>query len=425
MGTRDARRSRCAIVVRPWRGCGRLPVSRRVLVLVLACPAALVPGCYVDYVAGERVDTQATGTTATGTTASGSGTTASLDADTTAVTTTVASGTDAEDPDGTTASPITCDAPAGHTVCDDGPDPFQAIGLGCPGTPFDSTPLLASGLDSPDETAWRLTRELGNAFWTPREGSQLLVLSTGTLPLPDASGRIELPLGHTDAVDGNNGNPDGAGLPEPIATTPGSSDGAGGMPFVDCDGIGDCSDTVPVHLAAGGPPNDLLSLSFDVAVPEQTHGWRVDLVWLSAEFPVRVDAPANDAFVWWVSSEAYVGNIATDGGAPMSATGLRPRLSQAGLVGDSPALLDTGFQGTAAQPCEYPWAAYPACPRGAATGWLTLDGPAHPGEILTLTAALFDQGDTELDTMVVLDDWRWHCPGCTPGQDCGLSTAAR
>src|SRR5690606_27307615 len=90
MGSRGARRSRCAIVVRPWRGCGRLPVSRRVLVLVLACPAALVPGCYVDYVAGERVDTQAAGTTATGTTASGSGTTASLDADTTAVTTTVA-----------------------------------------------------------------------------------------------------------------------------------------------------------------------------------------------------------------------------------------------------------------------------------------------------------------------------------------------
>jgi hypothetical protein len=96
---------------------------------------------------------------------------------------------------------------------------------------------------------------------------------------------------------------------------------------------------------------------------------------------------------------------------------------EADFVGEAPALLDTGMGGTTARPCEYPWAAWDACPRGGASGWLTLDGPANPGEVLGLTAVLFDQGDTQLDTIVLVDDWRWHCPGCTPGQDCGLSPA--
>lgn len=401
------------MVVVPWRGRGPLIVRSTFVILSLGLDA----GCYVDQLAGERVSDGSSATTVV--VASSSGVADDSGTTTTAPTIT-ATATDA-----TTTAPATCDAPSGHSVCDDGLDPFAAIGLGCPGTPFDSTALVASSFTSPDETAWRLARELGNAFWTPREGSQLLVLSTGTLPLADASGRITLPSGQTNAADGNNGNPDAAALPEPLRATPGSNDGAGGAPFSACDGVGDCSDTLPSLLAAGGPPNDMLALSFRVVVPDDTHGWQVELAWLSAELPSRVGAPANDAFVWWVSSEAYVGNIATDAGAPMTATGLRPRVLERDFVGDAPALIDTGFGGTTAQPCAFDWAAWDSCPRGGASGWLTLDGPANPGETLELTAVLFDHGDTELDTMVLVDDWRWRCEGCTPGRDCGLSPAAR
>jgi hypothetical protein len=377
--------------------------------------AALVSGCYVEQVAGERV------TEDTGSTGSSTGTNTSTPS--TAVDTSTGPAATTAD-ESTTAIPF-CGAPTGHLVCDDGPDPFRAIGLGCPGTEFESTALVSSAMTSPDETAWRLTRELGNAFWSPHEGASLLALTTGTLPLPDVSGRIELPPGQTDAADGNNGNPDDGALPEPIVTAPGSNDGAGGTPYSSCDGVGDCSDTLPTLLATGGRPFDRVSLSFEVAVPEGAHGWRVDLAWLSAEFPVRVDAPANDALVWWVQSEAWVGNIATLGGAPMTVTGLRPQIVENEFVGEAPALLDTGMGGTTGQACEYPWAAWDACPRGGASGWLTLDGPANPGEVLGLTAVLFDQGDTQLDTIVLVDDWRWHCPGCTPGEDCGLSPAER
>ncbi len=389
---------------------------RAALVILLA---GLAPGCYVDHVAGDHVGTEGTSASTAG--PGSSSTTMPMPTSSAAD----GSGTASSSDDDSTTEPVTCDAPTGHLVCDEGLDPFRAIGLDCPGNEFESTPLVASAFSSPDETAWRLTRELGNAFWSPREGSQLLVLSTGTLPLPDRSGRIELPSGQTNAADGNNGNPNAAALPEPLSASSGSNDGAGGTPFSACDGVGDCSETLPALLAAGGLPHDLIAFSFSVTVPERTHGWRVDLAWLSAEFPSRVGAAANDAFVWWVSSEAYVGNIATEGGAPMTATGLRQRVLERDFVGDAPALIGTGFAGTTAQPCEFPWAAWSACPRAGGSGWLTLDGPANPGEVLGLTAVLFDQGDTELDTMVLIDDWRWDCAGCTPGQDCGLSTAAR
>lgn len=396
-----------------------LAVHSRALVLL----ASLGSGCYVDQVAGERLSTEGTDATLSGPLTL-SGTTVGADStDASSTATTATTATDASE--GSTTAPVVCDVPTGHVVCDDGPDPFRAIGLGCPGNEFEATPLVSSSLDSPDETAWRLTRELGNAFWSPREGATLLALTTGTLPLPDPSGRIELPLGQTYAADGNNGNPDDGAFPPPIVTAPGSNAGAGGTPYASCDGVGDCSDTLPTLLASGGRPFDRVSLSFEVAVPEGAHGWRVDLAWLSAEFPARVDAPANDALVWWVQSEAWVGNIATLGGAPMTVTGLRPRIVETNFVGEAPALLDTGMGGTTGMPCEYPWAAWDACPRGGASGWLTLDGPANPGEVLGLTAVLFDQGDTQMDTIVLVDDWRWHCPGCTPGQDCGLSPAER
>ena len=392
------------------------PVHARSLVFL----ALLGSGCYVDQIAGELLGTETSSTTGPGPiTTPGSSTTAGSADPSTGMASTAATA------DESTTEPAFCAAPTGHMVCDEGPDPLRAIGLGCEGNEYNSTPLVSGSLTSPDETAWRLTRELGNAFWSPREGTVVLALTTGTLPLPDPSGRIELPLGQTYAPDGNNGNPDAAALPEPISGANGSNGGAGDTPFMGCDGVGDCSETLPALLASGGPPQDLISFTFEVAVPEGAHGWRVDLAWLSAEFPARVDGAANDAFVWWVESEAYVGNIATLDGEPMTATGLRPQLVESGFAGEVPALIETGMGGTTGQPCEYPWAAWDSCPRGGASGWMTLYGPSNPGEVLGLTAALFDQGDTELDTIVLIDNWLFHCPGCTPGDDCGLGPAAR
>ena len=49
-------------------------------------------------------------------------------------------------------------------------------------------------------------------------------------------------------------------------------------------------------------------------------------------------------------------------------------------------------------------------------------GSAAPHESLELTFALFDMGDEELDTLVLLDGFSWDCQGCTPTPDnpCGV-----
>lgn len=318
-------------------------------------------------------------------------------------------------------SVVECEAPPGHSVCDSDGDPFHALGLDCPGGPFDTQPLVASELTSPEANAWRVIREYANTSWEATEGGNVLLLTTGVLPAPDGSGLLQVPLGVTDAAEGNNGNPDGVSLPAPMNPQSGSMGGAGGSPFSDCDGVGDCSESLPGPWGAGGPARDLVWMSFDIDVPAGTYGYQVDLAWFSTELPARYQTAGTDVAVWWQSSEAFTGNVATLDGAPLTADALASWVASQGLVGNVGPLLGTGFDGTTGMPCELPGAAYPDCPRGASTGWMTLSGPAEPLERMTLVVAVFDLLDDDRDTAILLDNWRWYCDGCEPGVDCGLA----
>lgn len=316
----------------------------------------------------------------------------------------------------------TCEAPSGHSACDSGDDdPFHAIGLGCAGGPQETNPISAQTIDA-DATTFAVATRFGsdgNLHWTPREGSKLLVLSTGILDV--VGDHVEIPFPRTDADDGDNPNPDGE-LPEPMSPVP----GAGGdcpQPFVDCDRVGDCSQTLPdVWDASGGVAHDLAWLRFDVAVPGGTFGYRADLAWFTAEYPEAAEATASDLLVWWQSSEVFTGNVATIDGAPMIVAGIGETIASDGFVGNAPELQGTGFESTEVAECDTPWQSYGAgeCPRGGSTPWLTLAAPAHPGETMTIAVAIFDAIDPHLDSVVLLDDWRWSCDGCTAGADCGL-----
>jgi hypothetical protein len=46
-----------------------------------------------------------------------------------------------------------------------------------------------------------------------------------------------------------------------------------------------------------------------------------------------------------------------------------------------------------------------------ATRWLTTSAPATPGETVTLVFAIFDLRDSNLDSYVFLDNFRWGCEG--------------
>jgi hypothetical protein len=44
---------------------------------------------------------------------------------------------------------------------------------------------------------------------------------------------------------------------------------------------------------------------------------------------------------------------------------------------------------------------------GSATGWLSSQAPIKPGETFTLELMIWDTGDGDLDSSVLLDDFQW------------------
>jgi hypothetical protein len=299
------------------------------------------------------------------------------------------------------------------------PTAFQAMGLGCVGEANQVIPI-ENEVFSSAAGAWRIATQFGTfidpgtnePLWGPREGEQMLIISTGAISAPNAqTGVVTMGAGvHEFGV--GNANPDGQQLPAPMSPT----DGGQGGPFVNCDGFGDCSNTLEAQWIAGNAAaNDLLWFQFDTAVPGGTNGYSFDFAYFSAEFPEFVASVFNDIFLAWSASETYTGNLCFINDQPCTVTALCdgdatcPDLAYcdeggcANLAGDE--LVGTGFDGV-----------------GGSTGWFTANGSASPNETLQLTFAVFDMTDSIYDTAVLLDNWRWDCEGCVPSEvmGCGI-----
>ncbi len=323
----------------------------------------------------------------------------------------------------TTGAEATTDAPTtgattgaacefdGVAACEGVNDPFRAIGLGCAGTPI-TAPVVTS--DEPG--AYRVATQFGNAYWGPREGAQLLVLTTGSLPIPDANGYVQAVAGSGQPGVDNAGE-NGVDLPPPIEPFPGSE-----APWVGCDGENDCSHSLP-DLWENGTGADAVGLSFSVTAPAGAAGFALDVAWMSAEFPERAELPDGDLAVVWVSAEGFTGNLATVGGAALVPMHVRGQVVEGQRVGDHPSLAGTGMEGVEGPSCDFGWAAYTSCPRGGALEWMTLRGPASAGEVVAVTVLLMDRQDALLDSLLLLDAWRWTCEGCALGSTCGLGPA--
>jgi hypothetical protein len=282
-------------------------------------------------------------------------------------------------------------------------DVFNVLGLNCPGTANNSVQTLSTSVTNADPAAMVVVTQYGaTGDWVPTEGDQALLLSTGVLGNPDASGVLI----QSDAANPSTGNanPDGLGLPAPLSALPGWS----GLPFSNCDGVNDCSGSLQAQWLQGGEEaNDLMTMSFSVDTPGGTNGWELDFVYFSAEFPEYVDSTFNDIFAVWVDSPDYTGNMCFVNNEPCTVTALDSAADTFTGVDNvgHPSLAGTGFQGY-----------------GQTTGQYTILGPATPNSQLDLTFALFDMADTIYDTNVMLDNWRWNCQGCVPSEidDCGL-----
>ena len=310
--------------------------------------------------------------------------------------------------DTTGGRPADCDAPGSQLPCDDaGDDIFKAIGLGCSDDPNTAIAIKNQVVMAPDSSSYRVATRFGSAqdpmdpgkpAWAPKEGSRFLVIGTGLFPALQGDGAlIEDDFGDSEP----NGNPDGLdNLPGVMKYEKGSNNGQGGTPFMNCDGVHDCSDTLDPqwNLLADNIANDAFYMSFDLTVPQGTKGYMFDFAYFSEEWPNYVGDVFNDMFVVWSTSETFTGNVTFIENQPLTVTALDPYMK---IFPGDPLLAGTGFPGDE---------------EGAGTGWFTATASAQPGETFTVAVSIFDLGDSVWDTVGILDNFRWDCMGCVPSE---------
>jgi hypothetical protein len=274
-------------------------------------------------------------------------------------------------------------------------DPWNALGINCPGGPTAEATIAGHPL------AWQVHEgQLGtHGYFTPREGDRMVILSTGlaaevalprdqlcpTCPSTDF-GQATIPV-----------------LPDPIDVRR-VDDVATCADDPTLIGTGDCSNTLEEEWTAGSGAHDYIEMRMLAEVPPAYDAFRYRFAFFSTEYPAwfHHGSPWNDMYLAWLESESWTGNVSFDeAGNPISINGVLLDFRDAEAEG-CPA------------PCEAPELAGFAMEGHAGTRWLETTAPVVPGETIELVFALFDLTDGSYDSVVVLDDWDWTCGGDLP-----------
>ncbi len=340
--------------------------------------------------------------------------------------------------------PASCQAPAMYTNCDNDlvlndkntkKNALKAIGI-CDGELATSIVTTDFQFES-NNAAWQVAKGFGTykfdkdmnpntpdeLLYSPREGGNFLIMSTGTINAPNAQG-IVTHAANSQVGNGDNGNNDADALPAPFQVKVGSKNGAGGTPFQQCDGINDCSDTLQAQWTKGNNnPNDRMWFTFKTKVPLGTYGYKFDFVFCSAEWPSWVNTGFNDLLIAWQTDpsaddpnanppvDPYTGNVTfipnpndPTKGLPLTITALDPYLKGPGFTNNEPQLAGTGFE------------------THACSDWFSAKGGVQPGAEITVGFYIADMSDSILATMAIVDNFRWDCEGCMPSEvdDCGV-----
>ena len=342
-------------------------------------------------------------------------------------------------------TPPQCQAPADYTICDtninladkaDKTNAHKAMGI-CNAEASNSVQITDFDFQSANNAAWQVAKGFGThlydhdmmpgtpdkLYYSPREGDAFLMISTGVIKAPNNAG-VVIENNASQGGNGNNNNSDTNPLPPPFQSKVGSANGAGGTPFLNCDGVNDCSDTLQQQWIDGNnDPNDKLWFTFKTKVPLGTFGYTFDFVFCSSEWPVWVDTGFNDLLIaYQVDPSAddpnadppidpYTGNVTfipdpndATKGLPLTITALDPYFVGPGFTDNEAPLKGTGFEGH------------------ACTEWFTAKGGVQPGAEITIGFFIADMSDSILATMAILDNFRWDCEGCIPSEvdDCGV-----
>jgi hypothetical protein len=254
----------------------------------------------------------------------------------------------------------------------------------------------------------------------PREGSQLGVLSSGwAREWDDQQGASTGPCVYPPTSMTSYGAPCFKGLQMPMT-------GAGSAPPNYPKAAAGCMNANSVQ--------DAIGLTLQIKVPLNANGLQFDFDFYSGEWPEYVCTPFNDSFIAWLQSAAFPGtppgdlNISFDAkNNPVSVnnaffetctmgastgccassgpTGCGGPTGTATCVNGPQTLGGTGYEDIGTY-CGG------QSTGGGATGWLTTKAPVKAGEVITLQFIIWDTGDPNWDSSVLLDHFTWE-PGPT------------
>jgi hypothetical protein len=317
-----------------------------------------------------------------------------------------------DDPSGTTDppkwdvsampdSPDICIVPE-HFPCDhlDGGNEEQqawrALGLGCPGE-FPAT------LDYNGHYLALMVQagQIGShvpATYPVLEGEKMVVLSTGIaedILMPGTDG-------DTSLTGNDPGNLPAPMVPAQVSDTETCADNP------DLIGTGDCSNTIWGQFGGTAGAFDYAEMRFSIEVPIAVSGFAYNVAFMSWEYPDFYGWAYNDIYIAWLESESWTGNITFDDfGAPISLN--------AGFLDykDAPNFIDCPL------PCDAPELAGTGVQGHGGTKWLTTNVGVEEGDQITVVFAMMDIQDNIVDSVVLLDNFRWTCLGGTPGTVAG------
>jgi hypothetical protein len=292
-----------------------------------------------------------------------------------------------------------CEAPE-HTPCDtDEADLITALGLNCPGEPV----VNAFVNGSPDGAGTRVAFGTTDAF-NPTEGMRYAVLGSGQVSeLDDTSGigcSSDLDLDFSGTYD-----------PQTMLPAPLNPVDVGAVTCADDDsliGTGDCSNTLEDQFEqATTGAHDYTEIRFGTTVPAGVTSFSYDFAFMSYEYPNYYNSQFNDMYIGWLESEQWTGNISFDeNGNPISLNAGFMDFLDADATGHPDCDFGTG--------CTAPELDMTCMDGHGATRWLTTEATVTPGENMTVVFAIFDMGDSILDSYVFLDNFLWGCEGGNP-----------
>ena len=232
----------------------------------------------------------------------------------------------------------------------------------------------------------------------PKEGKRFFVLSTGVARSPVDQGYVGASLTSPGGTGAQSGLPDGYPKEAPS-----------------------CQD-VP-NYEVSNQAFDSGGLRVKIRVPSNAKSFSYEHFFLTEEFPQWVCTKFNDFFVTLMTPTPAGlddANIAFD--SQNNPIGVNSGLFRVCKAGEYDIGAAAGFGGggsTVKRQFDCPdgnsrlkgtgprYEGSPGGQPGGGTGWLTTTAPVEGGQEITLTFAVWDSGDRNLDSTVFLDNFQW------------------